>query len=33
ALAVIDLAIDSWRDLRPEAGHLSTYVTPKSLSE
>ena len=31
ALAVIDLNIDQWRDLRPQSGKLRGLVTPKEL--
>jgi phosphohistidine phosphatase len=31
ALAVIDFAIDDWRDLRPHSGRLDRFVTPRAL--
>jgi phosphohistidine phosphatase len=30
-LAVIDFAVDDWRDLKPGSGRLDRFVTPRSL--
>ncbi|HKH33807.1 MAG TPA: histidine phosphatase family protein [Beijerinckiaceae bacterium] len=32
-LAVIDLAIEGWRELKPGSGRLDRFVTPKSLGQ
>lgn len=32
ALAVIDLPIDDWADVRPESGRLDRFVTPRGLA-
>ena len=33
ALAVIDVAIDRWIDLKPNLGRLDRFVTPRALTE
>jgi phosphohistidine phosphatase len=33
ALAVIDFATDDWRSVRPGAGRLDRFVTPRTLGE
>jgi phosphohistidine phosphatase len=32
-LAVLDLAIEGWRELKPRSGRLDRFVTPKSLGQ
>ncbi len=33
SLAVIDLALDDWKQLEPQRGRLERFVTPKSLGK